>query len=609
MNPKQWTLMFYFASDNPLAPGIVSQLKAIKDAGFHKEVNVIARFDPHTTKTPTHILDVNIGKKLESNKEHEIGFVANDPYVRSLIGDKLWSTEMDRHKKLIRDRIIEKFAKKGIKYDPPQPPAGQVEINLKEGDQKESINRPTYEPDPSTSLKTFLHFCAKEYPARHYMLFILGHGIVVGNDLFLYDEHADKELALKLKDLGESIRTFVNEDLDVGTLELVSFHSCSMSGFEVAYELKDTAKYMLASQGPAFVGSWPYRQILIRVFNDVKEELEDGNKINVDEMVKKIFYYCFYNSYDFQLAGYSFDVTLTDLRRISNQTKHGIKAALVQLSRALISVLPDVQDGEPERAAEAVRNAALQASLARDLIIFSHWEAQSYYEEYFTDLFDFCFCLHRRCVAAEQAYTDKVPGSIGIMKEACEKVLKALGCERIDYADRTDSIDSTERTHDSSNDSSPIVRAGFAGPAYQYSHGLSIYFPWSRPEESDMWTNQYWQYQLSLDTDNCWGQFLEKYFKATMRLTQAEEKTAAGLKVPPLDYDAELLEDIGGLVFNEYGQLKDGRLDSTNPKDTKVDPTGGGCGCTSMKNYPPITRKVTTKVPASPDLLEKLSIF
>ncbi len=40
---KEWTLMFYLASDNPLAPSIVSQLKALKNAGFHSEANVIRR--------------------------------------------------------------------------------------------------------------------------------------------------------------------------------------------------------------------------------------------------------------------------------------------------------------------------------------------------------------------------------------------------------------------------------------------------------------------------------------------------------------------------------------------------------------------------------------
>ena len=67
MSEKEWTLMFYFASDNPLAPSIVSQLKAIKDAGFHPDANVIVRFDPRTEGTPTHIFDVNLINKLKAH--------------------------------------------------------------------------------------------------------------------------------------------------------------------------------------------------------------------------------------------------------------------------------------------------------------------------------------------------------------------------------------------------------------------------------------------------------------------------------------------------------------------------------------------------------------
>src|SRR5437660_8159363 len=65
---KEWTVMFYFASDNPLAPGIVSQLKALKQAGFHREVNVIARFDPDVENTPAHVFDVNAVNKLRDEQ-------------------------------------------------------------------------------------------------------------------------------------------------------------------------------------------------------------------------------------------------------------------------------------------------------------------------------------------------------------------------------------------------------------------------------------------------------------------------------------------------------------------------------------------------------------
>ena len=64
-DPKEWTLMFYFASDNPLAPNVVSQLKALKSAGFHLGVNVVLQFDPNTQDTPTHIFDVNKMNKIK----------------------------------------------------------------------------------------------------------------------------------------------------------------------------------------------------------------------------------------------------------------------------------------------------------------------------------------------------------------------------------------------------------------------------------------------------------------------------------------------------------------------------------------------------------------
>ncbi len=90
---KEWTLMFYFASDNPLAPSIVSQLKSIKDAGFHPEANVIARFDPHGTETPTHIFEVNLINKLQADGRSQVGPPAGDPFVRNLVSDKLWADD------------------------------------------------------------------------------------------------------------------------------------------------------------------------------------------------------------------------------------------------------------------------------------------------------------------------------------------------------------------------------------------------------------------------------------------------------------------------------------------------------------------------------------
>jgi hypothetical protein len=45
--------MFFFAGDNALSPLIVSQLKAIKDAGFHKDVDILVHLDSNEAGVPS----------------------------------------------------------------------------------------------------------------------------------------------------------------------------------------------------------------------------------------------------------------------------------------------------------------------------------------------------------------------------------------------------------------------------------------------------------------------------------------------------------------------------------------------------------------------------
>ena len=118
---KEWTLMFYLGSDNALAPGIVSQLKSIKQAGFHKDVNVIARFDPRVENTQAHTFDVNIVDKIKSPKPWKIGFgsedfaESDDSSVPSLVTDKLWEEQANA------DLIKNSLGKSGVHYRPKKP--------------------------------------------------------------------------------------------------------------------------------------------------------------------------------------------------------------------------------------------------------------------------------------------------------------------------------------------------------------------------------------------------------------------------------------------------------------------------------------------------------
>lgn len=537
---KEWTLMFYFASDNPLAPGVVSQLKAIKDAGFHPEVNVITQFDPHTVGTPTHVFDVNIIEKLKRPGDADIGFGDSiTPFVRNLLQDKLWRNQKTRNNDLVRDeyqRLLREYY--DVDYDPPLPPRAGVQGEFEN-------RRRRQEPSPKESLKEFLEFCRVRYPARHYMLFILGHGVVVGNDIFLFDEHADVQ-SLTLKELGEVLSDFKEEiDAQKAKLELISFHSCSVSALEVVYELEGTANYMLASQGPAFVGSWPYRQILIRIFKSLRRQVratrdaDAARTESIRELIIGIFYSCLYNSTDFLLAGYSFDLCLCNLNHVS-----GVTEPIRKLARTLEDALPYApkpvpsavagQSG-PSRICHFGSNADL---VARELIQLAHLQAQSFWQESYTDLFDFCFCFSRLYKQYDERYSgpdwEKVKtellGKSKAIHEACCAVMAVLEKavlkkdEAAAYAAERDEpliLGEYPDKGGGEDDKKLIVRAAFAGPAFQYSHGLSVYFPWSQPPSDNPIVDEYPQYNFAKKT--CWSVFLDKYFKATLRCTRKAE--------------------------------------------------------------------------------------
>ena len=644
---KEWTVMFYLATDNPLAPGVISHLKAMKNAGYHPQVNVLAQFDPHGGNMPVHVFDVNRMEKLKNPNRVNIGFAPNDSYVRNLVVDKLWNAQ--------GNKAIKASLKDRVRYTAPIP-----------------SKRMDGENDPEKSLDLFLQFCFKRYPARHYMLFVLGHGLIVAGDVFLFDENGAERngnsgpRSLSLKQLGTVLDSFNKKIRGEGELELIGFHSCSMSGAEVAFELKDKANYMLAAQGPAYVGIWPYRQILIRLFNDLgrsvfsKEDLEnnglidklksergatydyiraqlEGNgakpllsahkvghrpepslvsavadklsgvltnprlinefqpvrlpdtvgklinkqqpnrmnseylkwlnrqwllggltakaqkaytKANVKTLLISIFNYCYFNGLDFQLAGYSSDLTLCNLREIDE-----LKASVQNLVTVLTKSL-DVA-------------AKADDDLITDLLVMAHWESQSFYEEKYTDLYDFCFCLKRKCEKA-RASRD-LSKYITDIKDACDAVMDVL-----------------KRGVDGDDDG-VIVRSEYCGPAYQYAHGLSVYFPWAEPINNQMWKRDYRDFKFSATTK--WHRFLKSYFDKTLRATQGDENDERDSCALIDNLDRRMLhflEDIStAQVFNDDGQLKVGSKDPLGPgKSGSKDPTGMDCDCGSIKNHP-----------------------
>lgn len=105
-------------------------------------------------------------------------------------------------------------------------------------------------------------------------------------------------------------------------------------------------------------------------------------------------------------------------------------------------------------------------------LIHAHWEAQSYNGELFVDLGDFCELLEQHC------------NDEGVMN-ACGEVRKAIN--------------------------EMVVAACFCGIDYQYSNGVSIYFPWSTI--FSYYRNLAFNQKGGAD----WFDFLSAYVEATRR--------------------------------------------------------------------------------------------
>ena len=385
------------------------------------------------------------------------------------------------------------------------------------------------------------------------MLFLLGHGVVVGNDIFLLDENAANTNSLTLAELGRILTDFNNFiELDNGKFELISFHSCSVSSMEVAFELQGTANYMLASQSPAFVGSWPYRDILVRIFHDVSQKADH----DVRKLMSGIYEYCLRNSADYLLAGYSFQITLCDLTKLAT-----LKRPLANLSRAL--------------------EAGLDDQTTRDCILLSHWKAQSFFNEMYTDLYDFCFCFSHKVdeMQKDPQSRGRLTPELLAIHNACQQMMDKLVKENPKKAGHPE----LEQF---------IVSADSLGPAYQYSRGISVYFPWSAPTVDRRILAQYERYRFTTDFERAiprttpWLAFLRKYFEKTMRETSSDEPDHRRF-LPLLSATHRLDEDLASLVYGGEGTL-DGSL-SLLPLRLKGDPTdktGGEVEAVSIKNYP-----------------------
>jgi len=122
-----------------------------------------------------------------------------------------------------------------------------------------------------SSLANFIAWGMKNYPAKHYIVLMSDHGAG-----FLGAEE-DRGDMLSLPDLRKALDKAAEKTGKKP--DIVAFDACLMAQAEVAYELKDTAKYLISSEEIIGGDGYPYKDILPAIDKSISEGKSDPKSI------------------------------------------------------------------------------------------------------------------------------------------------------------------------------------------------------------------------------------------------------------------------------------------------------------------------------------------
>ncbi len=344
------------------------------------------------------------------------------------------------------------------------------------------------------TLTNFVVTTIQKSPAEHYILVLSGHGSGAVGDFL----SANKRLfGLTIPGLRKALDDAKKQCNLPGKIDILGLDSCLMGMAEVAYEVRDYVEILIGSEGFEANTGWPYDAILdnLRANPDVKAEEFARN------IVKEYFKY--YSS-DYALAGVSTDQSAFDLSKIqvfadelggqpegedkkiydrSSESKKTLRNVVRPggnksgLSRLLKEALPP----KDSRKARALPDHAFREKV-RDAIVLAHWKAQGFKNEQHLDVYDFCEQLKERIPQNE-------PIAI-----ACKKVQRAI-----------DDL---------------VLASSSSGAAFQYAHGISIFFPWANLTDAAGVSDLAHYQSLEFAKSTRWDEFLKAYLESTQRETR-----------------------------------------------------------------------------------------
>jgi hypothetical protein len=376
-------------------------------------------------------------------------------------------------------------------------------IELSEGDATKSL----------ALLRRFVQTARRASGDGPLLLVISGHGSGAVGELLGFRPGRDP---LELRDLG---RAFEQEG--ARKIDILGMDCCHMSMVEVACELSSHACFLVASEGSILNHGWPYREILGAVVDLSPREA-------AAEIARQ--YVGTYS--DYSLLGVDSDCAVTDLERLPLLT-----GAMRRLAELLIAGIDDADVWRPT--------------------VLAHWEAQSYKDEEYADLGDFCDRLRLHIGDTE-------------IRDCCSEVIEAV--TRV------------------------VCTSCVSGSGSQFSTGLSVYFPWCNDAVKSKGAggaSELSSYQeLAFSRETRWGDFLDVYLSATRREPRRAPATLGGSSfegafAPPVS--TRLAEASRRVSAQSTSEVREMTMET---KKTKERPSKA-----SLKNHPRAEEPVDGSIP------------
>lgn len=305
------------------------------------------------------------------------------------------------------------------------------------------------------SIMNFVHWCieTRERKASNYIIVFSGHSFGFHGTSFLRDESGGGFITLYK--FHWALQQIINKYLDGNKIAILGFDSCVMSMLEIGYELRDVAQTVVASEGSLPNRGWGYAQMLTSFISSFDEKAEKENWMKDIGLVQwrqtedyiKVAAEKFVEAFishekNLSLGGFSTDISAWDLDRVEDLV-HAVNNLGAKFNEHLYLV-NKIQNNQLTE-----QHISIFQELKK-IILLSHFNAQTYMKEQCVDITDFCKQLIIECKFMERGEHSAVFREI---KEICARIIEAVdAC---------------------------VLRCGFSGDEYQFSNGISLYFPWT----------------------------------------------------------------------------------------------------------------------------------